>query len=63
MLYPMIFQLIGAVINLIFDPIFIFGFGFIPAMGVKGAAIATVMGQIIAMFYALYIALKKRFPR
>lgn len=61
MLYPMIFQLIGAVINLIFDPIFIFGFGFIPAMGVKGAAIATVMGQIIAMFYALYIALKKDF--
>lgn len=61
MLYPMIFQLIGAVINLIFDPIFIFGAGFIPPMGVAGAAIATVMGQIVSMFYAIYIAHKKDF--
>lgn len=61
MLYPMIFQLIGAVINLIFDPIFIFGAGFIPPMGVAGAAIATVMGQIVSMFYAVYIAHKKDF--
>lgn len=61
MLYPMIFQLIGAVINLIFDPIFIFGAGFIPPMGVAGAAIATVMGQIVSMFYAFYIAHKKDF--
>ena len=61
MLYPMIFQLIGAVINLIFDPIFIFGIGFIPPMGVAGAAIATVMGQIVSMFYAIYIAHKKDF--
>lgn len=61
MLYPMIFQLIGAVINLIFDPIFIFGIGFIPPMGVAGAAIATVMGQIVSMFYAFYIAHKKDF--
>lgn len=61
MLYPMIFQLIGAVINIIFDPVFIFGFWFIPAMGVKGAAAATVMGQIISMLYALYIAHKKDF--
>ena len=61
MLYPMIFQLIGAVINLIFDPIFIFGVGFIPPMGVAGAAIATVMGQIVSMFYAIYIAHKKDF--
>ena len=59
--YSMISMLIGAIVNTILDPIFIFGFGFIPAMGVKGAAIATVMGQIIAMFYALYIALKKDF--
>ena len=61
MLYPMIFQLIGAVINLIFDPIFIFGIGFIPPLGVAGAAIATVMGQIVSMFYAFYIAHKKDF--
>ena len=40
-------QGIGALINIIFDPIFIFGYFGFPAMGVKGAAIATVVGQII----------------
>lgn len=46
--YTMITQMLGAVINLILDPILIFGWFGIPAMGVKGAAIATVCGQIIA---------------
>ena len=40
--YSMITQMVGAVINIIFDPIFIFGFG----MGVVGAAWATVLGQV-----------------
>ena len=45
----MITQTAGAVINLIFDPILIFGlFGF-PKMGIAGAAAATVLGQIVAM--------------
>lgn len=43
---PMIAQVVGAVINIIFDPILISGWGFIPRMGVAGAAIATVMGQV-----------------
>ena len=45
----MIIQFSGAIINLILDPILIFGFGIIPALGVIGAAIATVTGQIICM--------------
>lgn len=43
----MITQLIGAILNIILDPIFIFGKYGLPAMGVRGAAIATVTGQII----------------
>ena len=49
MIWPMIFQLIGAVTNMILDPIMIFGLLGLPAMGVAGAAIATVTGQILAM--------------
>ncbi len=51
MVKPMIAQLIGAVLNMILDPIFIFGYLGFPAMGVKGAAIATVTAQIVAMLY------------
>ncbi|WP_325820698.1 MATE family efflux transporter [Enterococcus gallinarum] len=48
-IYTMIVQLIGAAINIILDPIFIFGWLGIPAMGVRGAAIATVIAQFISM--------------
>ena len=46
-IFTMLTQLIGAVLNIILDPIFIFGYFGLPAMGVKGAAVATVTGQII----------------
>ena len=56
--YSMITQIIGAVINIIMDPILIFGlFGF-PRMEVAGAAVATVMGQIIAAFIGLVMNLR-----
>ncbi len=59
MIYPMIFQLVGAITNIILDPIMIFGlFGF-PKLGVSGAAIATVIGQIFAMLLSLYVVFKK----
>lgn len=59
MIYPMIFQLTGAITNIILDPIMIFGlFGF-PKLGVLGASIATVTGQIIAMLLSLYVVFKK----
>ncbi|MBE7037574.1 MAG: MATE family efflux transporter [Ruminococcaceae bacterium] len=61
MFYPMIFQLLGAIINIILDPIFIFGYFGVPAFGVKGAAIATVLGQILSMVYAVYVVCKKDF--
>lgn len=55
MIFPMLFQLVGAVLNIVLDPIFIFGFGFIPAYGTLGAGIATVAGQIISMIFALCV--------
>lgn len=58
-IYTMITQSTGAIINIIFDPIFIFGlFGF-PKMGIVGAAVATIFGQTVAMFMALYFNVAK----
>lgn len=53
--YTMITQGVGAIINIILDPVFIFVF----KMGVKGAAIATVIGQLVAATLAIILNAKK----
>ena len=50
--YCMITQGTGAIINIILDPILIFGLAGMPKMGIQGAAAATVFGQIVAMVLA-----------
>lgn len=55
---PMIMQIVGAVVNIILDPILIFGYFGFPAMGVKGAAIATIIGQISACVISFILFMK-----
>ena len=57
-IYAMITQGAGAIVNLILDPILIFGLLGFPAMGVSGAAAATVAGQIVAAALAVLFNLK-----
>lgn len=49
---------IGLVLNIVLDPLFIFGFGAIPPMGVAGAAIATVLAQLVVMLLFLHTILR-----
>ncbi len=46
--------IIGFILNVILDPLFIYGFYFIPALGISGVAIATVLIQYITLIYMLY---------
>lgn len=57
--FTMISQMVGAIINIIMDPILIFGYFGLPKMGVAGAAIATVFGQVVAATIAIIYNIKE----
>lgn len=57
--YQMMIQGLGAAINIALDPLFIYGLFGLPAMGVAGAAVATVTGQTIAMVMGMALNIRK----
>lgn len=57
--YSMISQTTGAVLNIVLDPIFIFGYFGVPAMGMAGAAVATVIGQWVGALLGLIFNLTR----
>lgn len=62
MLVPMLLQMAGALINILLDPILIFGMFGCPALGVSGAAIATVIGQMSACLLSILLFARGKHP-
>ena len=56
---PMIAQIAGAVVNIVLDPLLIFGMFGLPATGVAGAAVATVAGQVVAALVVVWRGFRK----
>ena len=58
---PMKFVLMSVILNIILDPLMIFGIGPFPAMGIFGAALATVISRAVASFFAIYHLIKNTY--
>ena len=59
MIIPMLTQILGAVVNIILDPLFIHGVGPFPKLEVKGAAIATIIGQLCSALFIVAMLIFK----
>lgn len=62
MMFPMIFNMSGGVLNILLSPVFILGFWFVPRMGVMGAGIVAVFCQFVAMCLALILLFRFKHP-